>query len=144
MVSIPGTVKLSEQTTETSSIAFAMSHETSTLPDGSVFDISYVDLPDNDSESAKVTTLDDLVEQLVERSHGKLNNEIAFDVSGHEGREFTLDRDVEDGRIAIHARVVLVEKRAYQVIWAKMNGTVPSGDSETFLRSFRLVESNAD
>ncbi len=138
-VSIRGSVQLTERKSKTSSVEFAMTHETASLPDASVFDVSYLDLPKADKPDGQPVTIDDLVAKLVERSLGELKSEIAVEVSGHEGREVTIDGQGENGRVAIHARVILVGRRAYQVIWAKPDGSAPNGDSETFVRSFQLV-----
>ena len=137
VVEVPGPVTTAETASSSGRTVVNASCE---LSDGSVFTVSFTQLPKRLEPSEADEILDSVAKAMAGQSNGTIRSEIQIQISSHPGREIVIDGQEPDQSVAIHARLYLIQSRVYQVIWAQLSGIAPNSNSDRFLRSFDLTQ----
>jgi hypothetical protein len=105
-----------------------------------VYYVSYVDYP---AELVQHSDPDKMLEGSRDGARQKINGHITADVAttigGYPGREFVMECTDEKARaLHIKSRIVLVERRLYQLMAVIPKSAKKTGRADAFLRSFTL------
>ena len=138
VIQMPGSVETSEETTKTKAGTIKVFHESCGLADGSAFDVTYFDLPPDSAGINRDDTLEGILAAYAKSWSGARTREVGFDLGEETGHEFLIAGRREGLPVGIHARIIMIDLRVYQVTWAKPSSNAPTRESEAFVRSFRL------
>jgi hypothetical protein len=136
-VRFPGKPKEATQTVKTEAGDLKVHTFTYATPDGSVFLVSYVDYPEAVVKAGTETLLDGARDGLVGKD-GKLLPEKKVEVGREKlpGREFVIDR----GKVQTRARVVVKDRRLFQLMAVGTGGFVTGSDATDFFKSFQFAK----
>ncbi len=136
-IKFPGVPKVTEQTAKTAVGELKVIAAIYANADGSVFMVSYTDFPDAATKVENHATLLDGIRDGVKGRDGKLVGDEKSGKFGPDklpGREFTVDK----GKQRIKFRVVLRDRRVYQLAAIGTADFATGKDAAAFIESFEL------
>jgi hypothetical protein len=106
------------------------------------FVVSYGDLPDGLFRQKPASAfLDGAVDGAIANTHSKLLSHTEISLRGHAGREF---RAQAADDLVMHARILLVGRRFYQIVVVTKTRSALKREVFKFLESFSLIADKAD
>ncbi|QJW96130.1 hypothetical protein [Frigoriglobus tundricola] len=137
----PGAPKVTAKTTPSAVGNLQVHVATYANSDGSTFMVSYTDFPDPATKPDNLGTLFDGIRDGVKGRDGKVVGEektIKFGPNKLPGREFTVEKD--KGKQRIRYRVVVRDRRVYQVAVIGSQDFTSGNDATAFLATFELTK----